>query len=74
MGKKLSFASGVPEWLRGIEDKKVFAAVFGIILSHKVGGELFTEGGLKKELADLGDLSEAQQKEAFNLIMAHRDK
>lgn len=74
MGKKLDFACGAPEWLRNVEDKKVFAAVFGLILSHKVGGEPFTEEGLKKELADLGDLSEKRQKEAFDLMMAHRDK
>lgn len=74
MRKKLDFACGVPEWLRNVEDRKVFSAVFGLILSHKVGGEPFTEEGLKKELADLGDLSEEQQEEAFGLMMAHRDK
>lgn len=72
MDKKEAFAVGVPAWLKGIDDKAIFSAVFGLIASHKIGGEPFTEDGLKKELANLGDLSEAQQKEAFDLIMAHK--
>ena len=72
MDKKEAFAVGVPSWLKGIDDKAIFSAVFALIASHKIGGEPFTEEGLKKELADLGDLSEAQQKEAFDLIIAHK--
>ena len=72
MKQNNAFAVGVPEWLKGVKDKDVFAAVFALIASHKIGGEAFTEDGLKKELANLGTLSDTQQKEAFDLIIAHK--
>lgn len=72
MKKNNAFAMGVPDWLKGIKDKDVFSAVFALVASHKIGGEPLTEAGLKEELADLGTLSEAQQKEAFDLIIEHK--
>ncbi len=72
MSKENAFAIGVPAWLKDVRDEAIFSAVFGIIASHKIGGEPLTEQGLKDELAKLGNLSEAQQKEAYDLIIAHK--
>ena len=72
MSKELLFATEAPSWLKAVKDKDVFSAVFGLIVSHKIGNEEFTEEGLKEELAELGTLTESQQKEAFDLMIAHK--
>ena len=72
MNKNNAFAMQAPVWAKEIKDEKVRIAVVALIFSHTVGGEQFTEDGLKKELADLGSLSESQQKEAYDLIIAHK--
>lgn len=68
---KIEFAVEAPEWLKKIEDKEIFSAVYALIASHQIDGKPFTEDGLKEEIKDLGDLDEKQQKEVFDLIMAH---
>ena len=67
------FAYKPADWVYEIKDKEVFAAVFALLFDHQYTGEPFTEDGLKKELERLGDLSEKQQKEAFDLIVSHKD-
>lgn len=71
--KKQAFAIQVPDWVREIEDDEVSASVYTIIVSHTISGEQFTEDGLKKEIADLGDLTKKQEQEVFDLIISHKE-
>ena len=72
--KKQAFAIQVPDQVREIEDDEVSASVYAIIVSHTISDEQFTEDGLKKEIADLGDLTKEQEQEVFGIIVAHREK
>ena len=67
------FAMKMPEWVAELKDETVARAIFVLLFSHNVDGEPFTEDGLKKELSEYGGLSEKQQKEAFDLIVSHKD-
>lgn len=68
------FAMKMPDWVAQLEDKRVGRAIFTLLFSHNVDGEEFTEDGLKKELDEFEDMTEEQKKQAFELIIAHKDK
>ena len=68
---KIEFAVEAPEWLKKIEDKEIFSAVYALIASHQIDGKPFTEDGLKEEIEGFSDLAEEQRKNVFDLIMAH---
>ena len=69
--KKLLFMIEPPEWVRSIENEKVASAVFAIIANHRIDNRDYTVDGLRKELTDLGSLSEKQVNQAYDLIISH---
>ena len=69
--KKLLFMIEPPKWVKDIEDKEVASAIFAIITSHSINNQDYTVNGLRRELTDLGSLSERQVKQACNLIISH---
>ena len=72
--KKQAFAIQVPDWVREIKDDEVSASVYAIVVSHTISGEPFTEDGLKKEIAYLGDLTKEQEQEVFDTIVSNKEQ